>query len=546
MKKVKAFLAAFLLATSTLFVLATPKAFAATETWDGGGSDNNMTTDANWADNTAPVAGDDLVFPANVTDRTVVNDFSAATSFNSITFSGTASQASDYTISGASMTLVAGISNTMTGSFFTFASVDIALILNGTQTFNAGTSGLTIGSTLNLGSSALTVNGSSVSFEGVVSGTGSITKQGTGTLELHAANTYSGVTTISAGNVVARDAASLGTAAGGTTVASGATLLYVKASGDVTVTEPLTLNGAGTNAYDGALAVSTAYNQSATVNIPYPVTTFSGAITLGSNVSVSAGSRSGKITGAITGNFTISLLETSSGSFEIASSANGSATPNSTLAPPTKTTDYPDNSPSTSISVNTNETAIVTGTYGSVTVNLGGTLKGTGTVETTFIYGTIAPGLSPGCLNTGDLTLLSTATYTFEVAGKTACTEYDQIKVTGGVSLDGTLSVAAINGFKPVIGQKYVIISNDAADPVTGTFSGLAEGATITVGTTSYKISYVGGDGNDVELTVLAGAPATGFKLLQANPVVTAGVIILAAFGIFMIARRSNKLFVRR
>lgn len=115
-------MAAFLLATSSLFVLATPKAFAATETWDGGGSDNNMTTGANWADNTAPVAGDDLVFPANITDRTVVNDFTAATSFNSITFSGTASQASDYTISGNSMTLVAGISNTMTGSFFTYAS----------------------------------------------------------------------------------------------------------------------------------------------------------------------------------------------------------------------------------------------------------------------------------------------------------------------------------------------------------------------------------------------------------------------------------------
>lgn len=385
-----------------------------------------------------------------------------------------------------------------------------------------------------------------MNFEGVVSGTGSITKQGTGDLELDAANTYSGATTISAGNVIARNAASLGTAAGATTVASGASVLFIQATGDATVSEPFTLNGNGTGAYTGALDVGLSYNQSATVVVPYPVTTFTGAITLGSNVSVSAGSRSGKITGAITGNFTISLLETSSGSFVIASSANGSATPNSTLAPPTKTTEYTADSPSTSISVNTNETAIVTGTYGDVTVNAGGTLKGTGTVATAYIYGTVAPGLSPGCLNTGDLNLLSTATYTFEVAGKTACTEYDQIKVTGAVSLDGTLSVTAINGFKPVIGQKYVIISNDAADPVTGTFSGLAEGATITVGTTSYKISYVGGDGNDVELTVLAGAPATGFKLLQANPVVTAGVIILAAFGIFMIARRSNKIFVRR
>lgn len=542
----KAFLAAFLLATSSLFVLITPKAFAATETWDGGGSDNNMSTDANWTDNTGPGVGDDLVFPANVTDRTVVNDLPSAGSFNSITFSGTATQDSNYTISGNSMTLVAGITHSMTGSFNTMATVDIPLILNGAQTFNSGTGLLVIGDTLNLGSGALTINGTSVTLQGVVSGTGSITKLGSGDLDIEGANTYSGATTISAGTVIARQATALGTAAGATTVASGASLVFVKATGDVTVTEPLTLNGAGINAYVGALSVALAYNQSAAAVVPYPLTTFSGAITLGSNISVSADSRNGKFTGAISGNYTISLLETSTGTFEIASSSNGSATANGVLKPPTKETKYPDNSPGTAITVNTNETAIVTGTYGNVTVNVGGTLKGTGTVANALVYGTIAPGLSPGCLNTGDLTLLSTATYTFEVGGKTACTEYDQIKVTGSVAVDGTLSLAIVNSFKPVIGQKYVIISNDAFDAVTGTFTGLAEGATITSGSYSFKISYVGGDGNDVELTVLAGAPATGFKLLKSNPIVTAGVILIAAFGIFIIARRSNKLFARR
>lgn len=546
MKKLKAFFAAFLLASSSLFVLATPHAFAATKTWDGGGSDNNMTTGANWNGDSAPSAGDDLVFPANISDRTITNDFTAATSFNSITFSGTATQDSNYTISGNSMTLVAGITHSMTGSFSTGATISMALILNGTQTFNNGGS-LSISGTLSLGSSALTVSGAgSTTFSGVVSGTGTITKQGAGDLVVSANNTYSGATTVSAGNFVMKHANALGTAAGGTTVASGASLLFVQATGDATIAEPLTLNGAGTSSYTGVLDVGITYNQSGTIVIPYPMTTFSGAITLGSNISVSAGARNGKFTGAISGNFTVSLLETSTGTFELASSSNGSATPNKVLSPPTKTTNYTDNSPSTDITVNTNETAVVTGTYGAVSVNYGGILKGTGTVGIANIYGTIAPGLSPGCLSTADLNLTDTATYQFELAGKTACTEYDQIKVTGAVSADGTLSITLLNNFKPLVGQKYVIISNDGSDPVTGTFNGLAEGGTITVGSTSFKISYVGGDGNDVELTVLAGAPATGFKLLQANPIATAAIIIFAGVGILFIARRSGKIFSRR
>ena len=36
---------------------------------------------------------------------------------------------------------------------------------------------------------------------------------------------------------------------------------------------------------------------------------------------------------------------------------------------------------------------------------------------------------------------------------------------------------------------------------MTGTFNGLPEGATVNAGLVSYKISYVGGTGNDVVLT---------------------------------------------
>ena len=49
---------------------------------------------------------------------------------------------------------------------------------------------------------------------------------------------------------------------------------------------------------------------------------------------------------------------------------------------------------------------------------------------------------------------------------------------------------------------EYVIINNDGSDPVVGTFAGLAQGASFLIGGTPFQISYTGGSGNDVVLTV--------------------------------------------
>jgi len=74
----------------------------------------------------------------------------------------------------------------------------------------------------------------------------------------------------------------------------------------------------------------------------------------------------------------------------------------------------------------------------------------------------------------------------------------NQVKVTGPVNLaDGVLQFAT--GF--TAGSPLILVSNDLADAVTGTFNGLAEGATVTAGTNNFTVSYKGGDGNDVVLT---------------------------------------------
>ncbi|HEV8267880.1 MAG TPA: hypothetical protein VGR00_06595, partial [Thermoanaerobaculia bacterium] len=87
-----------------------------------------------------------------------------------------------------------------------------------------------------------------------------------------------------------------------------------------------------------------------------------------------------------------------------------------------------------------------------------------------------------------------------ELNGTTPGTGYDRLGVTGAVSLGGaTLSVTV--GYTPTGGDTFTIIQNDLADSITGTFSGLAEGAMTTVGSYTFQITYAGGDGNDVVLT---------------------------------------------
>jgi hypothetical protein len=76
------------------------------------------------------------------------------------------------------------------------------------------------------------------------------------------------------------------------------------------------------------------------------------------------------------------------------------------------------------------------------------------------------------------------------------------VQVAGTVTLGGDLQVNIVSG-APSAGQSFTIIDNDGAESVSGTFTGLPEGAMVTSGLYRFRISYAGGDGNDVVLTVL-------------------------------------------
>jgi Dockerin type I domain len=136
----------------------------------------------------------------------------------------------------------------------------------------------------------------------------------------------------------------------------------------------------------------------------------------------------------------------------------------------------------------------------------GGILGGTGPINANVTGGgTISPGTSPGALTINGNVNLSGAVV-MECNGTTPGTLYDQMIVNGGVNFSGTtLSVSV--GYVPGPGDGFILVVNDGTDPISGTFAGLAEGATINLAGVDFHVSYHGGDGNDVALTSLAVPP---------------------------------------
>jgi autotransporter-associated beta strand protein len=183
-----------------------------------------------------------------------------------------------------------------------------------------------------------------------------------------------------------------------------------------------------------------------------------------------------------------------------------------------------------------------TGT-GAVTVNNAGTtLGGTGTMTgavTVNAGANIAPGNggnNTAILNTGALTLASTSNFRVDINGTTVSSGYDRLNVaTGGVTITGSNLVVTV-GTTLSVGQTFTILNKVAAGAITGTF---AQGSTV-VGSdgTVFSVSYTGGDGNDIVLTVTA-APVPELSTWMGGALAIAGLA-------FTQRRRLRKLIPRR
>ncbi len=107
--------------------------------------------------------------------------------------------------------------------------------------------------------------------------------------------------------------------------------------------------------------------------------------------------------------------------------------------------------------------------------------------------------------DTGDVDMTSAGAVSLEIklGGPTAGFDYNRLRVAGTVNLaDADLNISLAAGYTPDATNTFILVDNDEADPIVGTFNGLPEGSTVTLGGVDFTLTYVGGDGNDVILSV--------------------------------------------
>ncbi|MFD8386771.1 autotransporter-associated beta strand repeat-containing protein [Streptomyces sp. NPDC059679] len=130
---------------------------------------------------------------------------------------------------------------------------------------------------------------------------------------------------------------------------------------------------------------------------------------------------------------------------------------------------------------------------GTTGLRVATSLSGKGTVKGSVTnQGEVAGGLAV----TGD--------YRQSTKGRLALYERP-LRVAGRVELAGKLDLSGV-GAKPP--RKISVLDHKGGTRTTGAFTGLREGAEVKLADTTYRISYRGGDGNDVVLTAATGAAA--------------------------------------
>jgi autotransporter-associated beta strand protein len=191
-------------------------------------------------------AGDGILTAATAdSNLALINDSTRNLTINAIIADNTS--ASPLSKSGTGTVILNG-NNIYTGAT-TISGGTLQIGSGGTTGSIATTSGVT-------NSAALMYKRSDALSVGyVISGTGSVTQQGTGTLTLTNANTYTGATTISAGTLQVGDGGTTGSIANTSGITNNAALIYNR-SDDVSVGNQITGSGSLTKLGDGKLTLT--------------------------------------------------------------------------------------------------------------------------------------------------------------------------------------------------------------------------------------------------------------------------------------------------
>jgi autotransporter-associated beta strand protein len=365
-------------------------------------------------------------------------------------------------------------SGTITLNGTTSGSAELSQAAGGTLNlagFNATIRSLAGAGAVQLGSGNLSLSGNGISttFSGVISGSGNLTKLGTGTLTLSGASSFTGLTTINLGSISLATGASLagavqnnatfiiaGSVAGqvtnaGSLISAGTLAGGLVNNAGASASLANTVNGAITNSgtitLTAGLSGSPSFTQStgASLNLAGFSATLgsiagTGAIQLGAGtLTAGASGASTSFDGVISGSGTFN--KAGSGTLTL----GGSNTAESNFTG----------------TVNVNAGSLVlNGQFGDVVANSanltlanGATLGGSGSFLGNLSLGAgsiLAPGNSPATIAIGGNLLLDSASIlNFELAqpGVVGSGINDLITVGGNLTLDGTLNVTALTGF---------------------------------------------------------------------------------------------------
>jgi len=184
-----------------------------------------------------------------------------------------------------------------------------------------------------------------------------------------------------------------------------------------------------------------------------------------------------------------------------------------------------------------NSTAVVASAMNGLT---GGKLGGNGSLGTVFAEGPFSPGHEgPGRLTAARVFMDLDSSLVVKLGGTNAGIDYDQLVAKGTFELvdpSAALKVQMLPGFVGAVGDQYTIVRLDGTNAVgiplvplgnTNGFNGLGEGSVLTLTSgAAFRISYRGGDGNDVVLTQIAARPILNPPSLLAN-----GTVLISGAG---------------